>query len=250
MLEVQGADLLLGTSTVEAFLCPELALLRQNPDLCTAAVRSCFSTADGLCIDRLECLRVMRSADAPSYDSFMAAQLLDSVRHADESAFRVPISECSFETACNELTLATHPLQIHALDLSFFNSLSAVDVPLHYLLSKVINQRCQGRKFSVVAIRGMTENNKIAKQLQELVLCSLLGNYCISDPASRPSPTVREKLFELLRSSAPGQPSQWLGMLLLHCRSIVMYCLREQVLFAVEEQPALKQQIEPLVRFE
>jgi len=249
VLEVQGLDLLLGASTVEAFLCPELALLRKDPNLLSIPCIAVLPDV-GPCVDRLACLRIMRDAAVPGYDAFLAAQLLDSVRHSDEALFHVPIAECRFDSVCNELTLATNPLHIHALDLSFFNSLSAVDVPLHYLLSKVINQRCQGRKFSVVAIRGITENNKIAKQLQELVLCSLLGNYCLSDPASRPGPVVRDLLFRLLRSSVAGQPSEWLTMLLQHCRSIVMYCLREQVVFAVEEQPALKAQIESLVQFE
>ncbi len=250
VLEGQGLELLLGTIAAEAFLCPELALLRQNQLPLNALAPFIVSHAElGVCVDRIACARMMSDSSIPAYASYQGAQLLDSVQHHDVYAMLVPISECEFPMLCNELTLAVSPLHIHALDLSFFNSLSAVDVCLHYLISKVLPQRCQGRKFSVVAIRGIMDNNKVAKQLQELVLCSLLGNYSVSDPTSRPPSAIRDALFKLLRSSVPGQPSAFLLMLLQHCRSIVMYCLREQVVFNVDEHPAVKSQIEPLVHF-
>jgi hypothetical protein len=163
-LEGQGPELLLGSIAADAFLCPELALLHDNPHALSPFIVSHAEL--GVCVDRTACARMMRDVSIPAYASFQGAQLLDSVRHFDVYATVVPLSECQFPLLCNELTLAVNPLHIHALDLSFFNSLSSVDQLLRYLISKVLPQRCQGRKFSVVAIRGIEQNNKAAKQLQ------------------------------------------------------------------------------------
>jgi hypothetical protein len=198
-------------------------------------------------IDRLACLTLMADPQVEPYHSWLAAQLLDSVRHFDEQQRLAPSSECRFELLCNELTLSVNPLHIHALDLSFFTPLVQTDVPLRYLLSKVINQKCQGRKFAGVALRSICDDNRVARQLQELMLCSLLGNYSASEPVSRPGVTARSQLFELLRDPR----CKWLTLLLKQTKlpSVVIYALREQVVFSVEEHPVVWEQIEPLVQF-
>lgn len=216
--------------------------MQLTDDESTGAIKS-----KSIFIDRLACSTLMSDTQVDPYHSWIAAQLLDSTREFDEFQRLAPANECHFEWLCNELTLSINPLHIQALDLSFFNSLAQADVPLHYLLSKVINQKCQGRKFSVVALRSIADDNRVAKQLQEMLLCSLLGNYSVSDPGSRPGPAVRNQLFGLLRDPQ----CKWLSMLLKQTKlpSVVIYALREQVVFAVEEHPAVKAQIESLVQF-
>ena len=191
----------------------------------------------------------MRNTELPPYDSWLATQLLDSVREIEDSNLMMHISNCNLHSLCNELTLSVNPLHLKAIDLSFFESLSTVnEVPLHYLLSKCINQRCQVRKFDSVTLKRVNGDHRVAKQLHELVLCSLLGNYKISDPSNRPVGAVRDRLFELLRNN--GVPSRFLTQLLEHCRSVVMFCLREHVVFALDEQPAVMKQVADLMQFD
>lgn len=254
MLEGAGPEMIIGAhANLESFLCPELALLRYHVDpvqlntawFASSVIRKCLCL-DPSRIDRLACLQFMRDSTVAPYDSWLAAQLLDSVRHSDETQSSVSIDSAVCNDQCNELTLSINPLHIQSLDLSFFGSLSSIDIPLLYLLSKVIPQRCQGRKFSVVALRSIS-TPRVSRQLQELVLCALLGNYTCSDPLSRPGPDIRAKLFSLLRC---GNASPWLVMLLEKCRGVVMYCMREHVVFSVEQQPAVRAQVGALMQFQ
>ena len=202
-----------------------------------------------LWIDRLQCLQAMRDPSVPVDVSWSCGQLLDSVKHCPHELFQVPISECRFDDLCNELTVMLSPMRVSALELSFFKSLSALDEThdLQYLLSKCLNQKCQKRKFSAVALRALDGNVKLRRHLGELVLCSLLGMYRNSRPSSRPLPLVRDRLCELARD----REGSWLLRLIRSCKSgIVIYCLREHIVFLVEEFPALKRQISGLVQFD
>jgi hypothetical protein len=238
---------LLGASTLERFLCPELALLLKKPLVAPLPV-GIKRVGDDLFIDRLKCLRTMRDPSVSVEVSWNCGQLLDTVMHCPHEQFDVPVSECRFGDVCNELTVMLSPMRVSALELSFFESLSAVEThDLQYLLSKCLNQKCQGRKFSSVALRAMESNPKLRMHLSELVLCSLLGMYRNSRPISRPSPEVRDVLFRLARD----RDSIWLLRLVSSCKSaVVVYCLREHIIFLVEEYPALQRQISGLVQFD
>lgn len=243
-------DRLLGASTLEKFLCPELVLLLNKPLKARDVVGiKRYSLCGQLLVDRLQCLRTMLDPTVPADVSWNCGLLLDSVMHCHDEEFDVPVSDCKFSLVCNELTVLLSPLRVSALELSFFESLSTVDEArdLQYLLSKCLNQKCQGRKFTAVALRAIEGNPKLTRHLSELVLCSLLGMYRHSRPSSRPLPDVRKRLFELLRD----REGAWLLRLLRSCKSaIVMYCLREHVVFLVEEHPALQRQISALVQFD
>lgn len=234
--------------SIEKFLCPDLALLLNQPQPAALPAGVVCSPDGQICVDRLVCLKTMQDPYVPASIAWECGQLLDSVKHCPDARFLVPLSECCLGAVCSELTILLSPLHVSGLDLSFFESLSTVEMHhlLPYLLSKTLNQRCQGRKFSTVAIRGLDENPKVRKQLAELVLCSLLGMYRISKASSRPGPDVRDQLYCLLR-----HPNGiWLEMLFEKCRSaIVMYCLREHVIFLVDEHPALAHQIADVVQF-
>jgi hypothetical protein len=182
--------------------------------------------------------------------SLQAALLLDSVRHCPGEQLLVPVSECLHGDVCSELHISIRNQHVRALELSFFSSLSQVDSPLHLFLSKVINQKCQVRMFEEVMKSKLSDPNHptLAKQVQELVLCSLLGNYSASDPASRPVTAVRDVLYDLLRPVF--KPAPWLLLLLNHCRVVVLFCLREAVVFAVDDQPAVERQLNEFVHFQ
>jgi hypothetical protein len=203
-------------------------------------------------IDRLACFKAMRNPALEAYQSWLAAQLLDSTRDVINEERYIPNDIANLVTLCNESTVSIHRLHVQAVDLTFFNSLTkgVITNPLNYLLSKCINQRCQGRKFSSVAMRKIKADKQLGEIVQEIVLCSLLGNYCVSAAASRPTSTVRDLLFMLLRRVQNNEISPWLLRMLKKCRSLVMFCLREHVVYLLEEQPGVLRQVYQLMQFE
>ena len=55
-----------------------------------------------------------------------------------------------------------------------------------HLFSKVLNIRCQGRKFPIVALRYMKQFNSTYRTILDLFCMSLLGNYPHIPASQRP----------------------------------------------------------------
>jgi hypothetical protein len=239
---------------LEAFLCPELYLLRKDPscyisltDPRPAHVSSNLRFHDGaLFVHRLACVSNMRNPDIPHDESLFAAQLLDSVAAADPSLVEVSVDLCNWKAVCSSLSLSISPLAVHALSLTFFTALKASDnqSSLAYIISKVIPQRCQGRMLGMgVALTG------IGDHLRDILLCFMLGNSPVCDPTSRPTDETRL----LLSSHFQSKDSRLVEMIVTQNgprAALLSYALREHMIHLVEEHPGLLSQLKLEFQFD
>ncbi len=153
------------------------------------------------------------------------------------------------------VSYATLPNLLHrVLNLSYFAPLSSSD-PMQYLLSKVLNQRCQARKYWAVTLVHMHNEEEGGKQLtidlKRLVLCSLLGNYLHSPASSRPCKESRERLYEIFLNPARNPRfDQWFETLVRSCSPILVFALRDYLVYAIGESPALYRRLNRVMHFD
>jgi hypothetical protein len=202
-------------------------------------------------VDREACEVLMMDSSQPAEVSWAAAQVSDSLRHVSREGIAArwcASSECKMESVMNHLTLPA--LHAEVQGMCFFTELASLKDAIQYLLSKTLNERCQSRRFSVVALRCFEADQGVALQLKKLVLCSLLGNYTTSAAATRPRAECRARLYEILldqHSSYDG----WFSALLSEERGLlVQYCLREFLVFAIRDNPGLCDAVSGLMRLD
>lgn len=147
-------------------------------------------------IDRLCAEKMMMSTSISKEDAWHAMFLVDSSLHVNVFTRHIAWSECRARRVVNSVTIPD--LSNYIYSLSYRRSLSTQKSKLCYLLSKVLNEKCQARKFSSVFLDCYEPKHNIAKYIKNIVLCGLLGAYPTSNPSSRPRPEVRARLYELI----------------------------------------------------
>jgi hypothetical protein len=138
----------------------------------------------------------MKSDNIPISDSWHAMFIVDSSLWAEPGERYLPWDAFRPRRVTNNVTIPD--LSNYIYSLSYKRSLSTQKSKLCYLLSKVLNEKCQARKFSSVFLDCYEPKHNIAKYIKSIVLCGLLGAYPTSPASSRPRPEVRKKLYELI----------------------------------------------------
>jgi hypothetical protein len=159
-------------------------------------------------VDRVCAEKMMTSTSIPAEDSWHAMFLVDASLYMDKTARHVEWGAFRPRRVINNVTIPD--LSNHIYSLSYRRSLSTQRSKLCYLLSKVLNEKCQARKFSSVFLDCYEPKHNIAKYIKSIVLCGLLGAYPTSDPSTRPCADVRRKLYDLISNCnyQQQQPAQ------------------------------------------
>ncbi len=149
-------------------------------------------------------------------------------------------------------------------EAGFFAPLATVKKPLTHILSKVINIRCQARKFSTVLRKYMqaiqkkklTANQKaeskmnddhpmvICQTLKTLFICSLLGNYPHVDPKHRATAPTRIAMYMFLHKK---ETSSWFHNVLEHCSLLIINALRDYLIYAIHCHQELERRLDVLM---
>jgi len=138
----------------------------------------------------------------------------------------------------------------HLAHLSFWSALSCLRNPLLYLLSKVINQKCQTRRFAETCFARLRRFPTLRRELKMLVLCSLLGNYEHCEAGSRPKPHVRSFLYMFLfDNQAEPACEQFFDEIVAWAPFVVVFALRDYLLYAIPDEPALLAHVNSLMQF-
>lgn len=138
----------------------------------------------------------MASDSIPEESSWHAMFIVDSSLHIPVNERFLPWEVFRPRRVINSVTIPDLSNSIYSL--SYRRSLSTQKSKLCYLLSKVLNEKCQARKFSSVFLDCYEPKHNIAKYIKSIVLCGLLGAYPTSKASSRPKPEVRKRLYELI----------------------------------------------------
>jgi hypothetical protein len=207
------------------------------------------------------------------------ARLLDALRLHPTTTRLVPEDETDWATGVNSFTLP--PSFRHAVNsMSFFSDIAEVRSPIASLLSKVLNSRCQARKYGTVAEKCLIENDAQRRRFDTLtrskewtddpakrpaallasvanyhaigamrlefktvVLCSLLGNYphCTTRLYGEARPMAYRLLLE----------TDWFFQSLLHqCPFLVVWCLRDYLVHTLLDNSGLREQVRELMHFD
>jgi hypothetical protein len=198
--------------------------------------------------DRLRCEALMRDAAVDPYLSWACAQASDALRAQSRSGLEgryCGVPDAQFKTVVNFVTLPN--LHSDVQGLSYFSELSSLKDTTQYLLSKTLNQRCQSRKIGDVSMRCFDASPEIALQLKRIVLCALLGNYETSCATTRPRAECRARLYEIMYDRH-AHFHGWFKSLLIDGSTIVLYCLREYLIFAIQDNPGMCAHLQELMR--
>lgn len=190
----------------------------------------------------------MRDASIDPYLSWACAQASDALRAQSRCGLEgryCAVSCAQFKTIVNFVTLPN--LHSDVQGLSYFSELSSLKDTTQYLLSKTLNQRCQSRKIGDVSMRCFDASPEIALQLKRIVLCALLGNYETSCASTRPRAECRARLYEIMYDRHT-QFHGWFKSLLIDGSTIVLYCLREYLVFAIQDNPGMCAHLLELMR--
>lgn len=207
-------------------------------------------------VDRIECEKLMRDSTIDVHISWSCAQLSDALRHMPriglESRY-VRFSDAQYETVVTYITIPNFHSDIQ--ELSYFSELSSLKDTMQYLLSKTLNQRCQSRKVGEVSLRCFDASSLIARQLKRIILCAILGNYTTSSAKTRPRPectrvhpSVYRVILYTLMNEERVDHNGWFKHMLRDGAIAVLYCLREYLLFAIQDNPGLCEVLRDLLR--
>lgn len=186
----------------------------------------------------------VHDAVAPKH-SLLAACVLDSVRAASfqQTDGEVPSAMMNWSDVVCQYTLPC--LHSKMAQLATCSHVSTVKDPIVYLLSKTFPQRCLTRLYAAVSLRLFAGNREVRSVIKALVLCSLLGNYEHTRASSRPQLEVRHVLYNVMPFTTETQSGQhfhtWFDNLFVSCVHLVVFALRDYVVFAVEDSPSLLQ---------
>lgn len=193
-------------------------------------------------VDRSQC-------EAVKGDDLRMWNLLDSALLAskyDSTTRMIRYTHCDFTRIVTSQTLPD--LHQCVLDSSFFAPLASTKHHMTHLLSKVINIRCQRRKFAKVADDYMHASDKeLCRHVRQLLLCSLLGNYphCVTRVKSSIS---RGRLYEIILTDmeAQGVIFEWISS----CPFLLLNALRDYMIHCITNDPALFENLAEVMRFD
>lgn len=219
---------------------PDMSLLLKHNNLLVPSSNNTNNNPEEKCIDRIRLNTLMSSS---SSTCLPLRALADSLRHCNQQRF-VSLNSCQWNQVVTSHSLSD--LQCFVHDASFFSPLSNTDNAFLHLLCKVINIRCQGRKFADVAYRYIRSNNDLARRMRQLILCSLLGNYnhCRE---FHPTCSTRTTLYRIFVDKA-GLYTEWIAALLVRCSGVVINAFREFMIDAIAASPSLETQVCDLMK--
>jgi hypothetical protein len=138
----------------------------------------------------------------------------------------------------------------HVLQASYYAPLSNKNFKrMCHLFSKVLNIRCQSRKFPIVALRYMNENKITSQNMLHIFCLSLLGNYPHVKSYERPIGETRVAIYHLFYDSNPDGYELFLT-LIKKCSLLMVNAMREFILFSIDCHPWLKKHLTPLMNLE
>lgn len=171
--------------------------------------------------------------------------LIDAFGHIDVCIDKVELQSAQFAQIVTALTLPVE--QEHVFEAGFFSALNTIEHPLTHILSKVINIRCQARKFATVTLKETTKSHPLRHQLRTLFVCSLLGNYPHS--TSSMGGVSRSLFYGLLNNpqSLKVTIPTLFSELVENCSLLIVNCLRDFLIYSIEYEPALAKRLEQLM---
>ena len=230
-------------------------------------------------VDRLVADRSIHDPTLSGSDRDCAARVSDALRswprEGAEHRF-VPLSCARWDWCTNTYTLPW--LSHEVANLSFTQDIANVKDPITALLSKVLNSRCQTRKYGTVAEKALFESPDDLAEFQrvrsiddalrtpdesrfyanyhdiikrragfkQIVLCSLLGNYPHVEAAHRHmTGETRARLYVLMETG-----DQWFQSLLHGASMLVVWCVREFLVHALQDQPGLLSAVRSFMHFD
>jgi hypothetical protein len=208
-------------------------------------------------LDRVIAERLMSDdgqAKKSPRQSLYLATLVDSLRHIPRRPVkthrRVSIKRCNWQDVCNTWTIPN--LHHHVHHLCYFSALTdKTKHSIEYILSKTLNRKCNSRKLWKKSSEAAAATDSVGTQIRQLVACSLLGNYLHTPSSSRPRGSVRVKLYSLLIDDhqLPLHTS-WFAQLMFSCVQLLIFTIRDYLVFAVHESPALFARLKVLMNFD
>lgn len=151
------------------------------------------NTIDRLCLEQ----NLNNGHLSPSI-SLQLAHMVDSMHHLPRHYQTINIDHCNYRSVVTSLTLSVDYKRV--LDAGFFAPLSTIRKPMTHILSKVINIRCQARKFSTVVMKYLLttvirvnkkrkydyntylnrESLQTSRQVSQFIRCQVLGHCAIN----------------------------------------------------------------------
>jgi hypothetical protein len=224
-------------------------------------------------IDRNQVQNFMSDLRVTSATSLAAALTHDALRHLPRALHLrfVSRASCRWSEVVHHLSIPN--LRGYVQRLPYFSALLSHTEALEYLFGKVLNRKCQTRKFNAVTIKrtrfdekqslrirlkGLTVKDEavIKKQkelvatLRQLVLCTLLGNYPHSSASSRPKADVRIRLYHLFVEDQSEHNYNWFIDLIDDCSPLIEYALRDYLVYTLPDNPGLFKYVGPLMQFD
>jgi len=257
---------------------PDLSLLRNklffpsdigDDRMGTVDLWACEATARDNCVSTRE-------------QSYQAALLLDLVRDGWDSDSRtVRLESCeNVQGFCAPPVL---PVMVsRALDISFLEPISTIKDPLAKMIAKGVNQKCMIRMCDEKSLAVFAESEEITVTVRLWTLCSLLGNYAHALPSSRPGVQGRKALYDWLWGYEVGKdtiPPEYIKKpegkkkkmtkeekkkrraelevaplspfirLQVLCPHFVLFCCREQLVYLIDDIPALQRHFDTFSNF-
>jgi len=202
----------------------------------TVDLRACRLLADDPSVARAVSHAAVLALDAARLEPACAAALAASLE--PQGPARVPLEALDWNAALS-------PLQMPVLGHKAFHV--AFCAPMQqksrivYLLSKTVLQRCMTRKFGGVCLATFRESRKTCDTVKLMVLATLLGAYAHSEAASRQlDGALRRRLYERLWDHR-DEPAhhEWFLALTAGCPYLLEFCLRDHLLFQLDDDRAL-----------
>lgn len=204
-------------------------------------------------VDPAACEVLMRDDERCREETYQAALLCDAMRFASAPTPSTPHS-LYYQNGLGRRVVCPRtipPLQSRIIDLVFLQAINTVKDPVTKLLNKAVNQRCMIRKFGKVALDVFKTSDEAVVTLRLLLLTSLLGNYEHARPSSRPDPGVRAWLYKTFEGFLPDvwQTSFHLRLYTV-APHLMLFVLREYLVYALDDDPALKAHYNTFANFD
>lgn len=185
----------------------------------------------------------------------------------DESRFWEEMPDVSVENAVCEASLSDLFPVVHEAFLRP-HGVHGDNSYVHFLW-KIFPQRSVVRNYESMGKPPIFDNSESRWLIDRLILCTLLGGYKHADPTSRPPASVRLQLYSMFNrdrrfyrtryTKGNNHHLQWqlthesqLGVdadvvdafisgLLQHCREVIMFAVREFLVYNIDDDPAMLQ---------
>lgn len=203
--------------------------------------------------DREAALALLRHPTPLPDTSYACARLLDALRHLPAAQRLASAADARWGRVASAFSI--DPGLTHAVGrISFFSDIADVRDPLASLLSKVLNSRCQSRKYGTVADKALfagaaaTDARAGARRaiLRHALLAALLGNLPTASSFVQGT-EARSALYDLLEGPLADS---FLQSVLHGCPAAAVWAVRELLVHLLVDQPALLDIVSSAIHFE